>query len=68
MAKPFRPYVPEQELLRPPSLKDWVPADHLASVVGELVDPGGGHRSPLRSNHHVAGRRAKRGYWEPVRS
>jgi transposase len=38
MAKTFRPYVPEQELLLPPSLNDWLPADHLAYFVSELVD------------------------------
>jgi hypothetical protein len=25
MAKTFRPYVPEQELLLPPSVSDWLP-------------------------------------------
>ena len=38
MAKTFRPYVPEQELLLPPSLQDWLPADHLVYFVSELVD------------------------------
>jgi transposase len=38
MAKTFRPYVPEQELLLPPSVKDWLPADHLAYFVSDLVD------------------------------
>jgi hypothetical protein len=30
MAKTFRPYEPDQMLLMPPSLADWVPEDHLA--------------------------------------
>jgi hypothetical protein len=30
MAKPFRAYVPEQNLLLPPSLREWLPEDHLA--------------------------------------
>src|SRR3974377_725897 len=38
MGKTFRPYVPEQELLLPPSVKDWLPDDHLAYFVGDLVD------------------------------
>lgn len=38
MAKTFRPYVPEQDFLLPPSLREWLPADHLAYVVSELVD------------------------------
>lgn len=38
MAKTFRPYVPEQTLLLPPDLREWLPADHLAYFVGDLVD------------------------------
>ncbi len=38
MAKRFRTYVPEQDLLLPPSLRDWLPEDHLAYFVSELVD------------------------------
>jgi hypothetical protein len=33
-----RPYVPEQDLLLPPSLRDWLPDDHLAYFVSDLVD------------------------------
>jgi len=36
--KTFRPYEPDQMLLMPPALSDWVPEDHLARFVGELVD------------------------------
>ena len=38
MAKTYRPYVPEQDLLLPPSLRDWLPEDHLASFVSDLID------------------------------
>ena len=38
MSKTFRPYVPEQDLLLPPSVKDWLPDDHLAYFVSDLVD------------------------------
>jgi pimeloyl-ACP methyl ester carboxylesterase len=38
MAKTFRPYRPEQDLLLPPSLRDWLPEDHLAYFVSDLVD------------------------------
>jgi transposase len=38
MAKTFRSYVPEQDFLLPPSLRDWLPADHLAYFVSDLVD------------------------------
>lgn len=38
MAKTFRPYVPEQDLLLPPSLRDWLPEDHLVYFVSDVVD------------------------------
>lgn len=38
MAKTYRPYVPEQDFLLPPSLRDWLPEDHLAFFVGDLID------------------------------
>ena len=38
MAKTYRPYVPEQDLLLPPSLRDWLPEQHLAFFVSDLVD------------------------------
>jgi transposase len=38
MAKTYRPYVPEQDLLLPPSLRDWLPEDHLAFFVSDLID------------------------------
>ena len=36
--KTFRPYDPDQDLLLPPSLADWVPEDHLARFVSDVVD------------------------------
>jgi transposase len=38
MAKTYRPYTPEQDLLLPPSLRDWLPEDHLAFFVSDLID------------------------------
>lgn len=38
MAKTCRCYLPEQSLLLPPDLRDWLPDDHLAYFVSELVD------------------------------
>lgn len=38
MAKTFRPYVPEQDLLLPPSVSDWLPDNHLVYFVSDLVD------------------------------
>ena len=38
MAKTYRPYLPEQDLLLPPSLRDWLPENHLAYFVSDLID------------------------------
>jgi len=38
MAKTYRPYLPEQDLLLPPTLREWLPEDHLAYFVSDLVD------------------------------
>lgn len=38
MSKSFRPYNVHQQLLFPPSLQDWVPEDHLARFVSDLVE------------------------------
>jgi transposase len=37
MSKKFRPWTPEQNLLLPPSVQDWVEPDHLARFVLDLV-------------------------------
>jgi transposase len=36
--KTFRAFAPDQGLLLPPSLDDWLPAEHLARFIAELVD------------------------------
>src|SRR5260370_21343786 len=38
MGKSYRPYRPDEELLLPPSLRDWLPEKHLAYFVGDVVD------------------------------
>lgn len=38
MRKGYRPYLPEQELLLPPNLKDWLAENHLAYFVSDVVD------------------------------
>src|SRR3990172_10627359 len=38
MTKTYRPYQPEQGLWLPPSLRDWLPENHLAYFVSDLVD------------------------------
>ena len=34
----YRPYEPEQEILLPASLQDWLPKGHLAYFIGDTVD------------------------------
>lgn len=36
--KTFRAFAPDQGLLLPPSLDDWLPGEHLARFIAELVD------------------------------
>jgi len=38
MAKQYRLYEPDQLFLMPPSLREWLPEDHLVYFVSELVD------------------------------
>jgi transposase len=36
--KEYRPYAPDQLLLLPPSLRDWLPEGHLAYFISDLVE------------------------------
>lgn len=56
MAKTYRPYQPTQSYLFPPSPLDWLPKDHLAFFVMELV--GEMDLSPILSTYE----REERGY------
>ena len=38
MAKTYKIYLPEQNLLLPPSLRDWLPENHLVYCVSDVVD------------------------------
>ncbi len=38
MNKTFRPYEPNQVLLLPPALQDWLPKDHVIYVLSDIVD------------------------------
>jgi transposase len=38
MPKGYRAYLPEQDLLLPPSLREWLPEGHLAYYVSDVVD------------------------------
>ncbi|MBP2405959.1 transposase [Streptomyces syringium] len=54
--KRFRAFDPHQVLLLPPSLDDWLPEDHLARFVADLVDQS------LDLSPILAGYTEKRGY------
>ena len=38
MGKSYRPYYPEQEFLLLPSLREWLPENHLVYFVSDVVD------------------------------
>src|ERR1035437_5846616 len=38
MSKGYRPYLPDQDLLLPPSLQEWLPEGHLVYFVSDVVD------------------------------
>src|SRR5436853_6959535 len=38
MAKTYKTYLPDQDLLLPPSRRDWLPENHLAYCVSDVVD------------------------------
>jgi transposase len=38
MGKTYRAYLPEQDFLLPPSLREWLPEDHLAYFVSDVVE------------------------------
>jgi transposase len=38
LSKTFRPYEPDQVFLMPASMKEWLPSDHLAYFISDVVD------------------------------
>ncbi len=38
MSKPYLPYQPDQILLMPPSMREWLPEGHLAYFVSDVID------------------------------
>jgi len=38
VSKTFRPYQPDQMLLMPVALQEWLPSDHLAYFISDVVD------------------------------
>ena len=48
MSKTYLPYDPDQQLLLPAALQEWLPDDHLAYFISDVVDQFGTCRtSPL---------------------
>ena len=59
MSKTFSPYEPDQQLLPPTALQEWLPPDHLAYFISDVVDNWTSPPSPL-------GTRARRGVTLPT--
>ncbi len=38
MSKTYLPYDPDQQLLLPAALQEWLPEDHLAYSISDVVD------------------------------
>ena len=38
MSKSYLPYDPDQQLLLPQALQEWLPEDHLAYFISDVVD------------------------------
>ena len=38
MSKTYLPYDPDQQLLLPAALQEWLPDDHLAYFISDVVD------------------------------
>ena len=38
MSKTYIPYDPDQQLLLPAALQEWLPEDHLAYFISDIVD------------------------------
>jgi transposase len=59
--KTFRPYQPDQLLLLPPSIQEWLPEGHLARSVSEVVDELAWRPSKSATTRSGAARRTTRG-------
>ncbi|PAU75841.1 IS5/IS1182 family transposase, partial [Halovibrio salipaludis] len=55
MGTTFRPYSPDQDLLLPPSLKEWLPEGHLAYFISDVVEEL--HLSDFYARYEGDGRR-----------
>ena len=41
MSKTYLPYEPDRQLLMPAALQEWLPDDHLAYFISDVVELGG---------------------------
>ena len=58
MSKSYRPYDPDQQLLLPAALREWLPDDHLSYFISAAVDQLDQSKSPPATSGRVeAGRR-----------
>ena len=57
MRKGYRAYDPEQDLLLPPSLRQWLDDDHLVYFVSDVVDQLICRRSTQRTSRRSEGSR-----------
>ena len=50
ISKTYLPYDPDQQLLLPAALQEWLPENHLAYFISDVEDHVGplGHHRPLR--------------------
>ena len=46
MSKTYLPYDPDQQLLLPAALQEWLPDDHLAYFISDVVDQLDRRQSP----------------------
>jgi transposase len=56
VSRVFRPYDPEQMFLTPASMREWLPSDHMAYFISDVVDQL--DLSPIMSRYE----REERGY------
>ncbi|WP_425473583.1 hypothetical protein [Streptomyces tailanensis] len=61
----FRAFDPHQVLPLPPSLDDWLPEDHLARLIADLVDQAL-DLSPVLATSATTITRSVAGYWDTL--
>ena len=56
MSKTYLPYDPDQQLLLPAALQEWLPDDHLAYFISDVVDQLDPQSPPATREKGVADR------------